>query len=316
MTLSFPNVVFAPVLRWAATCVLAVLLASPAFGQGVSADELRREIDRLLRQNQALSAQVADQTRRLDALAAENKKLQDELQATRARPAMPSVVSPQVPTVPDAPMPPPELRAPVPADPLASPASMLAELSKRYEAELATMSVATPRDQAEYEKLAKRWCDLTSDRMRGSRQWLMTFRDWRDADPKASPAAPSPTISVLCRVIDEASGLPIGEPFRREMSVSYLDRFERQARLFAEGKAPEPRWMVSVMPIAKPVFNAERLEPGPYNEPPFIGRQIEFTYDIDWRGMTLWKPDQPSTTPAPASPVKAPNSDTRAPSPR
>jgi hypothetical protein len=54
------------------------------------------------------------------------------------------------------------------------------------------------------------------------------------------------------------------------------------------------------MVIARPRYNAQRLDAGPYNEPPLVARQVEFDYELQWRALYLDQPKEPSPA-APSS---------------
>jgi hypothetical protein len=212
----------------------ALLIAAPSRAQPAegSPEQLRQQIDRLVTRNEELVTRLSEQTKQIDRLAGEKRelslqierlgtevqRLKSELDAKAPPAAAPPTTNLRASQPPTSK--PDEPRATTPDDPLASPASMLAGLVKAHADGFVGWVHETPAEAERYALAVEDWCERLPRVWRGERTWVLRLSDWRrDAYGPAS---------VRMRVIDPATDLPIGEPFRREFPRSYIDRLERQ----------------------------------------------------------------------------------------
>lgn len=302
------------------TLLIALLVSSTAASAqpiDPSPDQLRREVDRLVKRNDELNIRLSDQSKQIERLTTEKREFTaqierlnaeianlksqiTQLQAAKlAEPPKPSQPTPAsaAPTSPS---------APIPDDALASPASMLAALKRSHAEGFKDWPHDSKPEAEAYALAAEDWCERLAKVWRGERTWLVRLSDWR-SDEFAPP-------SVLIRLIDPGTGLVIGEPFRREIPRKFIERLDRRQRLVDSGHAPDLPWVARVFVVARPQFNAERNEVGPYDEPAFIGHQVEFAYELQWRSLYLSKAEP--ARPAPGATSAAPSKGTDAANPR
>lgn len=169
-----------------------------------------------------------------------------------------------------------------PADPLASPASLLVELRRRYERDLA----GGPTEAAARRAAVAAWCKSIRAEMKGRRDWLVTIAPVEQ--PGGSPSRPE----AMVRVYDEALLRPIGEAVR----VRIPARHAAQVR-----SRPDQRlWTLTAAIAAAPRFEERRETEGIFNYPPFIGPFAEFEFELEWVSLTA----SPRTLPE--SPAAAP----------
>ena len=177
-------------------------------------------------------------------------------------------------------------RAETPSDPLASPESLLRELRSRYRAEMAGMSLETPAEREAFVQKALRWVRLTNRELRGKRSWLVELDDLASVGKNGYVARMT--------VLDERSGLPIGEAVDIGFPAKFIERFNRGSR--------SGRWVLTSIVIAKPVFNESRVVPGVFEFPPFVGPMMEFDFELDWYSLSAWKPGDPVAPPTEEAP--------------
>ncbi|MCW5776620.1 MAG: hypothetical protein KIS87_09295 [Phycisphaeraceae bacterium] len=261
----------AKTLRW---CVLAGVLGtlSPC---GVLAqdapDALRAENDSLRAEVQRLRSALDEALRRLAAA-----------EAALARLGVPlgSTTDDTDPGALDA-----------PADPLASPASMLVELRRRYERDLA----GGPTDAAARRAAVAAWCKSIRAELKGRREWLVTIA------PVEDPGVAASRPEAMVRVYDEALLRPIGEAVR----VRIPARYAAQVR----GRPDQRLWTLTANVVVAPRFEERRESEGIFNYPPFIGPYAEFAFELEWVSLNA------SPRVLPEAPAAAP-SDSPPPAPR
>ncbi|MEL6497175.1 MAG: hypothetical protein AAF937_11020 [Planctomycetota bacterium] len=166
--------------------------------------------------------------------------------------------------------------AATPADPLASPASLLRELRNRYFETMRDVPDATLAERDEYKQQAALWCRLTNRELRGRRTWLVELND-------LIPLRGGRAVGRL-RVIDEASGLPIAEAVDVEVPRLFIDRIENDPRY--------DRWLLTAVVIAAPRYNAGRATRGVFEYPPFVGPHVDFDFELDWISLRGWREGQ------------------------
>jgi len=220
--------------------------------------QLRREIA-------SLRDRLAQAEQRIRALESERASMVQEL--ARARQTKSEQASAEGTPALDAPT---EPMAQVPADPFASPASMLNELRKRYELEFADVPHDTDPAIEAYKQDAKAWCTSGVRDLRARREWLLRVIEItpRPGDRRK--------VDALVRVIDEGSTLPIGKAFDITLDATH-------ARKIEAGKDRYPYWRATVVLAAAPVFNEARTDPGVFEHPAFIGRYCAFGEEINVR---------------------------------
>ena len=250
------------VTPWASGPVaLAQETGAPPADGGARVRDLEDEVARLRQENEALQQRVRD--------------LQAQVDRLQPQPAA---------AAPDA----------LPLDPYASPASLLAELKRRYSRDLGDLSRGTQTQRDRFEAQARRWCDRTRIDVRGRTRWLALLDDIQ------VPEVGTP--DAMVRVLDEFTHKPVGEGFRVELSRA----FARRARLLAEehahlyanapvGEAPVLAYEITGMLIANPACNGERTSSGVFDFPPVVGPCVEFgaRLDIDRLDRVELPPDVP-----------------------
>lgn len=165
----------------------------------------------------------------------------------------------------------------LPADPLAAPAALMRELRAVYQAEMAGLGLETPAQRAEFAAKARLWARLTNRDLRGKRSWLVRLDDLAGVGQRGHV--------VRLTVLDESTGLPIGEAVDVGFPAKFLERFNRGSR--------SGRWVLTSIVIAKPTFNEHRTTPGVFEFPPYVGPMMEFDFELDWFSLSAWEPGQP-----------------------
>lgn len=231
---------------------------------------LRREIatlrDRLAQAEERIRVLEVERARLLDELAKARQATSDETGQGSGAPG--------------------EELAPVPADPFASPASMLAELRTRYEARFANVPHDTDPAIAAYKDDVRAWCESGVRDLRDRRQWLVRVLEMTEsADDRRF-------FDARLRVIDEASGLPIGPAVNARISAG-------DARLIERGKDRFPSWRATVVVSAMPKFNEQRADAGVFEHPPFVGRYCDFGIQMDFRHFAGVRDEDLKKAPAP-----------------
>ena len=165
---------------------------------------------------------------------------------------------------------PQELRAPVPADPFASPASMLNEVRDRYESEFEGLPHDTDPAIVDYKKDVESWCKAGLRDLRDRRQWLISVGD---LEPRPNDRR---QFDATIRVIDELTGLPIGDPLKTTIDAT-------SARKIEAGKDRYGYWRVTVAVSALLEYNESLADEGVFENPAFVGRYCEFDVEVNWR---------------------------------
>lgn len=163
-----------------------------------------------------------------------------------------------------------EIMASVPADPFASPASMLNEIRKRYEAKFASVPHDTEAAIAAYKEDVRAWCAAGQRDLRDRSQWLVRVLELKEI------AEDRRFFGARLRVIDEASGLPIGPAFSARIPAG-------DARIIERGKDRFPFWRATVVVAGTPAYNEQRGDAGVFEHPPFVGRYCDFAIEIEFR---------------------------------
>ncbi|MEM8757224.1 MAG: hypothetical protein AAGF47_05520 [Planctomycetota bacterium] len=254
--------------------VLGALAAQalPAAGQpGVSVREMIAE-------NERLTAELRDAEATIDRLEAELAGLRNDRRGLEARIRDAEQVLTSLRREMTADRQPPASgapRAPLPADPLASPATLLRELRSRYFNALRDVPDTTATERVRYKEQVALWCRLTQRELRGKRTWLVRFDE-------LVPLRGDRAVARMT-VLDEASGLPIGDPVDVAVPPRFAERIRVDARF--------DRWQLTSVVIAKPRYNEDRQTRGVFEFPPFVGPHVDFDFELDWVALSGWRPD-------------------------
>ncbi len=264
-------------LTWIVLLALLMSLGAQALAQDAappSPEEvaLRREIA-------SLRERLAKAEERIRHLEAERDALLGQLAEARKNARQAGGAGEQAPA---------EELAPVPADPFASPASMLQELRKRYEIAFADLPHDTDPAIEAYKRDVQAWCRNVARGLRGRGQWIVQVLKLAEIPHDRR------SFEAQLRVIDPASGLPIGQPFRATIDASDARQIERLKDRFRF-------WKASVVVAAAPRYNEQRIDEGVFEHPPFVGRYCDFGIQMDFRRF-VGVPDDQIGKGTPASP--------------
>jgi hypothetical protein len=239
------------------------LARPPVLTQPQPASPAAEAMDKLKQENDALKRRVV--------------QLEQQLREARAEiDAMKGGVPVATPDAPAT-----KTQADIPADPLASPASMLAALKSSYAAELAEFADGT--NQSKHRPAVAKWVDQQKKAVSGKTQWLVRFvRTDADTSPKRNV---TPKLETVIQIIDPTSKLPIGEAFRLEVPARFLK--------LVQAAKPDEEFTLSGTFSAAPKFNPQRETPGTFDVPPMIGKYAEYDYTLVWDKLEAEKPAKP-----------------------
>lgn len=192
----------------------------------------------------------------------ETSKLREEIAALRL--LIEHLVPKPRPEVASAPA-----RAETPADPFASPASLLAELRSRYRRDFAGLPTATEAQLQRYQDFARKWCKSTNSDAFGKGLWLVRI----DFDDEPD----TPEFEAMLTVVDATSRLPIGDSFAGNVPRTFVD----QVRRAGDGALYELKALMT----SAVRFNAERHDRGVWDYPPMVGAYVEFGFKLEWQGL-------------------------------
>ena len=264
---------------------MACAALTPAMAQEQTRAELQQENRALRDELEKQTTRISQLESRVDQLLSERRSLMGTLRQTEN---LISNLRRQLGAT-DAP-PQRRLMAQPPADALASPESMLRELRNQYRVNMLNVPNTTDAEKAEYIKQLKLWCRLTHQNLRGKRTWLVKLEDMARLGKDS--------LVVRMTVLDETSGLPIGEAFDVQFPKRFQDQFNRGSKT--------DRWEVTSIVIAKPAFNERHVKRGVFEYPTLVGPMVEFDFELNWQGLRAWEPsaepeaeeDQPADEPA------------------
>ena len=161
--------------------------------------------------------------------------------------------------------------APVPQDPLASPASLLTALRERYERDIHTL--ARPKDMSDDAFLGKRreflekWCTNMARAFRGKTRWLVRI----DSDPPIDGRIRAGRMTVL----DPLTRQAIGDSFAVEVPNRFSDVLAA-----ANGSG---LYELDLTLTAAPKFDATLASPTVFNYPPQVGPFVRFGMETEWQ---------------------------------
>jgi hypothetical protein len=162
----------------------------------------------------------------------------------------------------------------MPADPLASPATLLRELRDRYFELVRSEPQETEAQRQALRERVVLWCRAMHRQLRDRRTWLVSFDEIMPL---------SGGVVARMTVLDGATGQALGEPV--DVAVP---------RKFADRVGPRGRWWLTSVVIAKPTFNESRQTRGVFEFPAFIGPFVEFDFELDWIALRAWDPRDPA----------------------
>lgn len=171
-----------------------------------------------------------------------------------------------------------EERAPVSADPVSSPAAMLAALRARYTRDFdGTRPADNPsRRREEFEN----WCRQTARLIRGKATWLVRIGPMSPASGTGNSADQNTMMTVL----DATTQKPIGEPFQTVVPASFVKQIKESG--------DNALFEFALIAESDPKYNPDRATPGVFEVPPMVGPYVEFAYKMEWRSL---KPIRGST---------------------
>lgn len=268
----------APMLRLVPLVLMLASFAAPSWGQDDPA--------RLRLQIAELRDELARAQQEILTLRAERDTLRSDL--ARANEALARYSASQDGSG-AAPGEPEERRAAVPEDPYASIASLRAFLTQRYQTELAPRVVpilqvldsgeatgqAAEDARAEIREEVDRWIRQVERTVRGRGEWVVDFLEVADT-PSGDPAA-------TIRLIDAASGLPIGDPISLELDRQVARRVLRHAETTRQSLPVRFRAFVVVK--ATPTYTERPSGPGIFGARDLVGDFVQFGYELDWGRM-------------------------------
>jgi hypothetical protein len=236
-------------------CTLTTLALLAALALGIRPAAAQDQ--RLATENARLRDQVAELEAKLQAALNELDVLRQQLASAEER--LSNLEPPRPPQY-----------AETGADPFSSPTALFRELVRLYERELATMPRETDAEQRAFSEAVDRWVSDAPRRIRAEREWLV-----RIESVQREATAPR-RFSGLISVIDPATGLAYGPPRRMPLSPRLAQR---------ASESDQDLWVAKVTVMAAPARNPQRLTVGVFNEPWFIGPQVEFGFDLEWRDL-------------------------------
>lgn len=247
-----------------AILALALFTFTPgALAQGErSPNDLRVENDRLKERIEELEGRLDAAQQRIDSLERTIQRLREQL---RDRGPSPTDDTP----ADDEPSEPERETAPTPEDPFASPASMIVSLRDAYQEQFGARTIGDGRDREAYIRDVRGWARDAARDARGPITWPV--RIVSIAEDQRGPAV------FTLEIIDESSGLPIGEPFELEV-------IGRNAVRLRDGA--NELWMMEGILQTEIEVDGQTPTPEVADDPSrFIGPFAIFTFDVAVRSL-------------------------------
>lgn len=287
-------------LRLALVSFIA-LLAPLAAAQDTTPAELRREIEQLRTENEQLVTENEELAAENEALASQIASMRTEIESlhrareesdrriadlesridARPRAAEPDRRDAEIQAAPI-------LRAEVPEDHLASPASLLNAVCREYEARFPNPPLTTEEQVADYRVRLDQWAKEVNQNLRGRTKWRVSLTEV--AQEASSPRGAKARMTVL----DPASGLPIGESFLVDVPPRMAIKLNSE---------PTQYYDLTLLLAPTPVVNPERRVKGVFEWPPFVGPMVEFAFDFEWGGIVpLRSPTDAASEAGPETP--------------
>lgn len=164
-------------------------------------------------------------------------------------------------------------KASVPKDPMACPASMVAELRRRYEKDFHEAAAETEAGRKQRQTEVQRWCREMPKALRGRARWLVRLIDVGNEEAGKE--------TVKYQVLDAMTREPLGEEVVSPLPLAFVVR----VRGLAAGTLME----VGAVMEAEPTFNASRATGSVFDYPPLLGAYAESGVRIEWQSVEAIK---------------------------
>ena len=262
---------------------LALAAVTPASGQTETPASLRQQIGQLERENETLRAELEDVQARFEALRREVESLRRALASTKG----PSLQT-ETTTTPDGPLSAVGRASPLSfsREPLASPDSLFVSLVLDYREQLGEVSIDDSADTAR--RRVRGWTKTVGERFSGQTEWLTSVQLLNSQADRARHM-------VLVTILDPATLDAIQAPLPLEMPEKFSTRVEKTLETPGEAQGEKngpPLWKLRVRMDALPRFDPDRVAPGPFNYPPYIGPFAGFAYSVQILGVGPITPDE------------------------
>ncbi len=204
--------------------------------------------------------------------------------------------------------------AEVPRDPLASPASLLLELQRRYQRDLGDLPRQTEPQIENLKRRSEKWAAATNLELRGKSRWLVRFGEIYEISPGKHEA--------VATILDDATFAPIGEPLRLDIPGRYVDRIRSMDRARQRDEDRDPRsqrgtpgvtrtpptagWELHVSVASDMKFRPDTPDVGLFNAVTLVGSYVEFGMKLEWQGLTEVEIPAEAITPAGGATPPAP----------
>ena len=257
--------------RWP---ILAIVVASLLTSTG----EATAQSDRDLRQdNQRLQTQVNDMQRELDAARRKIADLERDLQTLMRRlgraTGAPASTAPQTP---------PERVTIDESVPNASPRALLRAIRESYTEATSDFeigdfdSTAGRRQRAAYVRAVASWAKRLQREMKSSVVWHVRML------PMAEQGGGEPGLRV--RAIDPETKVELGDPFTIRLNSAI-----RRKLATIEQRSPIDVLVLKGVLLPQVTVNQDRMDPGPFDNPPLIGPFAEFHFIVTANSLTAPK---------------------------
>jgi hypothetical protein len=246
--------------------VVAILLTSTGVATGQSDRDLRED-------NQRLQTQVNDMRRELDAARTRIAGLERELQALMRR-VGPTTGSPSTTTQTQ-----PERVSIDESVPNASPRALLRATRESYteatsDFEIGDYDSPTGRRQrAAYLRAVESWAKRIQREMKSSVVWHIRML------PMAEQGGEVPGLRV--RAVDPETDVELGDPFTIRLNSAI-----RRKLATLEQRGPIDVLVLKGVLMPRVIVNQDRMDPGPFNNPPLIGPFAEFRFIVTANSLT------------------------------
>ncbi len=257
--------------RWR---ILTIVAASLFCSSG----EAAAQSDRDLRQdNQRLQTQVDDMRRELDAARIRIADLERDLAALMRRlgrtTGSPSSTAPSTP---------PERVTIDESVPNASPRALLGAIRESYTEATSDFEIGdfdSPtgrRHRAAYLRAVESWARRIQREMKSAVVWHIRML------PMAEQGGGEPGLRV--RAIDPETGVELGDPFTIRLSSAI-----RRKLAMLEQRTPIDVLVLKGVLMPRVTVNQDRMDPGPFNNPPLVGPFAEFRFIVTANSLTMPK---------------------------
>jgi len=252
---------------WLASAVW-LLAGATAMGQSESPAELRRQLESVTAERDALVQRVAALEARVAALEGERDALLARVEALEADNERLRQNTPPSNAAEAADEHPP----PRTDDPLASRRSLMEALRDSYEKRFTDAGTGEPIEPTPEEVEA--WAEQQARDFSGFRTWTVRLDPLLDSSGKVPTGGPR---LASVRFIHSASLEPMGPPFTAEVPSRFFPRIA--------DREPGSLWSLTGQMTAIPPVDPTRVQRGPFDHPPFIGPYAEFDFDLSWRRL-------------------------------